>query len=117
MRMPKSASRARRLEARTIAGDLLGTWEDTEATAVLDLIATFPPGQGMRCFTPGYAIRAYAADDELLFDLKFCYRCNWVGVKKAGQRRQLVPFDPNSVPAKELLARFQTFTSAEADAP
>ncbi|MET9627568.1 hypothetical protein ABZX92_08900 [Lentzea sp. NPDC006480] len=109
--LPTSASGVRRLEAWTIAGDVLGTWEDSAATVVLELIATFPPGEGMRCFNPGYAIWAYAADDELLFDLEFCYRCNWVGVHEPGQRQRLVPFDPNSVPAKELLARFQTLES------
>lgn len=107
--LPNNLLRAHRVEAWTIAGDLLGTWEGSEATAVLELIGTFPPGEGMRCFNPGYAVWVYAADDELLFDLEFCYRCNWVGVQEPGQRQRLVSFDPSSVPAKELLARFQGF--------
>jgi hypothetical protein len=114
--MPENTARARRLEAWTTTGDLLGTWEGASATATLELVASFPPGEGMRCFNPGYAIWAYtAADDELLFDLEFCYRCNWVGVREPGQRQHLLPFDPNSVPAKELLARFQAFELSTRD--
>ncbi|MDX8035632.1 hypothetical protein SK803_35980 [Lentzea sp. BCCO 10_0856] len=107
--LPDSFSRAHRLEAWNIAGDLLGTWEGSAAAAVLELVAAFPAGEGMRCFNPGYAIWAYAADDSLLFDLEFCYRCNWVGVREPGHRQRLVPFDPKSVWAEELLARFQAF--------
>jgi hypothetical protein len=114
--LPKTVSRAHRLEAWTIAGDLLGCWEDAEAAAVLDLIASFPAGEGMRCFSPGYAIWAYSAEDEVLFDLEFCYRCNWVGVQEPGQRQRLVPFASNSVPAGELLARLQSLEQTAARA-
>lgn len=113
--LPETVSRAHRLEAWTTAGDLLGCWDGAEAAAVLELVATFPAEEGMRCFNPGYAIWAYSADEKFLFDLEFCYRCNWVGVREPGQRQRLVPFDPESVPAKELLARFQTFEQSTRD--
>ena len=58
------------------------------------------------------SVDALDRPDELLFDLEFCYRCNWVGVREPGQRQRLVPFDPNSLPAKELLARFQALGAA-----
>jgi hypothetical protein len=108
-RMPSSATRARRLEAWTIEGELLGSWEDAEASAVLALIAKFPAGEPMRCFNPGYAIWARTADGQVLFDLEFCFECFWVGVRQAGKRQHLVAFDADSPPAQELLARFKAF--------
>ena len=109
--MPASAAEARRLEAWTIEGDLLGSWDDAEAAAILSLIASLPPGEPMRCFNPGYAIWAHAADGEVLFDLEFCFGCFWVGVREAGERQRLVAFDAESDQARELLARFRAFAA------
>lgn len=111
--MPASAAAAHRLEAWTVKGDLLGSWNDAEVSAILSLIASLPSGEPMRCFSPGYAIWAHAADGEVLFDLEFCFECFWVGVREAGKRRHLVAFDTDSPPARELLAHFKGFTSAE----
>ena len=109
--MPASATKARRLEAWTIAGDLLGSWEDAEAAEVLALVASLPAGEPMRCFSPAYAIWAHDADDEVLFDLEFCFGCFWVGVREAGDRQHLVAFDAKSTRAQELLARFKAFAA------
>ncbi|MET9230482.1 hypothetical protein [Lentzea sp. NPDC003310] len=107
--IPAGTSRAHRLEAWTIQGDLLGTWEGKEASAVLALVAKLPTADPMRCFSPGYAIWAHDANGEVLFDLEFCFGCFWVGVREPGGRQRLVAFDAGSAPAQELLAGFRGF--------
>ncbi|MCP2202705.1 hypothetical protein LX90_006422 [Lentzea flava] len=113
--MPVSVARARKLEAWTVQGDLLGSWVGPDSAAVLALIASFPVAEPMRCYSPAYAILAYSADDEYLFDLEFCYGCYWVGVRGPDDRQHLVPFDPESAPAKELLARFHLLEQSTRD--
>lgn len=109
--MPANAAQAHRLEAWTIQGDLLGSWEGPEVAPVLALVASLPAGDPMRCFTPAYAIWAHGADGEVLFDLEFCFGCFWVGVREAGERQDLVAFDAESAPARQLLAWFQAFAA------
>ncbi|WP_329789870.1 hypothetical protein V1227_37590 [Lentzea sp. DG1S-22] len=110
-RMPAHASKAHRLEAWTVQGDLLGSWEHAEAASVLALVASLPAGEPMRCFNAAYAIWAHGADGEVLFDLEFCFGCFWVGVREAGERQRLVAFDAESDQARELLARFRAFAA------
>ncbi|MGW6448718.1 hypothetical protein [Lentzea sp. NPDC055074] len=112
-RMPARARHAHRLEAWTVAGDLLGSWEGPDASDILALVANFPTGEPMRCYSPEYAIWAHSTGGDVLFDLEFCYECHRVGVREQGDRQRLVAFNAGSSPAQELLARFKAFISSE----
>ncbi|MFJ8960793.1 hypothetical protein ACIRG5_15545 [Lentzea sp. NPDC102401] len=115
-RMPASATKAHRLEAWTIQGDLLGSWERSEASTILTLVASLPTGDPMRCFSPAYAIWAHAADGAVLFDLEFCFGCFWVGVRETDEHQELVAFDADSLPAQELLSRFMELAAGTGQA-
>ncbi|GAA0657444.1 hypothetical protein GCM10010193_05150 [Kitasatospora atroaurantiaca] len=99
-------SRDRHLWTDTVPGERVGLWDD--AQEVLALIRDIPASEPMRCFSPGYAIRAHAADGKRLFDIAFCFRCHravFYGPDAPAEASQTM--DPTSAPALELLRRFR----------
>jgi len=100
-------SRDRHLWTDTVPGETIGLWDD-DAQEVLTLISDIPASSRMRCFNPGYAIRAHTAGGKRSFDIAFCFSCHWAvfyGPDAPAEARQTM--DPASAPAIELLRRFR----------
>ncbi|REF00732.1 hypothetical protein [Thermomonospora umbrina] len=95
----------------TVPGTAVGTLLDQEAAELLDVVASIPTGDVMRCFMPGYGIRARSADGLILFEIAFCFQCNNALVlqPEPHQRQDLVGFKADSRRGQELLARFRAF--------
>jgi hypothetical protein len=94
---------------RSIPGELIGLWDGEEAARAHTLARELPAGERMRCFVPGYGIRAHDAGG-LLFEIAFCFACNGAlclgpGIPK--ELRGIQPFDPDSMPGQELLRRIR----------
>ncbi|MFJ8677630.1 hypothetical protein [Streptomyces sp. NPDC093589] len=91
-----------------VPGTTTGTWLDKEALEILDLVADLPTGDVMRCFMPGYGIRAHNAD-QLLFEIAFCFQCHNALILQPAphKRRDLVGFKADSRRAQDLLALFK----------
>ncbi|SNT51471.1 hypothetical protein SAMN05216276_105357 [Streptosporangium subroseum] len=53
----------------SVPGTIVGTWRDSNGIEVLDLVASLPTGERMRCFRPGYGI-------EPTTRITFCFECN-----------------------------------------
>ncbi|WP_326687205.1 MULTISPECIES: hypothetical protein [unclassified Streptomyces] len=120
MLLPPTSVQARRLECVRIEdplgslqwtgvpGTTIGTWLDKEALEVLDLVADLPTGNVMRCFMPGYGIRAHDAG-QLLFELAFCFQCHNALILQPAphKQRDLVGFNADSQRAQDLLALFK----------
>jgi hypothetical protein len=89
----------------TTIGKLLGE----EALEFLDLVAALSSGEIMRCFVPGYGIRARNADELVLFEIAFCFKCNNALILEHVPRKQrdFVGFKADSRRAQDLLARFR----------
>ena len=94
--------------ATSVPGETTGSWEDADASAIIDLVADLPDGEVMRCFSPGYGIRAHGADG-ILFEIAFCFHCHIALILSPGQQEQRGGggFDPDSPPAQALLAKFR----------
>ncbi|WP_405737517.1 hypothetical protein OG607_34625 [Streptomyces sp. NBC_01537] len=97
---------------RSVPGEEIGLWAGEDIEQILDLIREAPAGIRMRCFTPGYGIRAHGADlpDWPLFEIAFCFACNGallLGPDIPEDLRGIQLFDPDSTPGKELLRRFR----------
>jgi hypothetical protein len=91
----------------TIPGKTLASAEGAHAAAIAGLVAALPDGESMRCFSPGYALKAHSAEG-VLFEIAFCFSChNALVIVPGGARSQLLAFDPDSPAGKELLARFR----------
>ncbi|MET8625724.1 hypothetical protein ABZW30_18580 [Kitasatospora sp. NPDC004669] len=95
-----------------VPGETIGFWED--AQEVLALVAALPAGTRMRCFTPGFALRAHAGrhpvfPEQVLFEIAFCFRCQGAWLYGPAVTKDLAhqTFDPDSIPARELLLRFR----------
>lgn len=94
---------------RSVPGEEIGLWAGEDVEQILALIRELPEGIRMRCFTPGYAIRAHDAEG-LLFEIAFCFACNGtllLGPDIPEGLRGIQLFDPDSPPGKELLRRFR----------
>jgi hypothetical protein len=97
----------------TVQGETVGHWPD--AREVLALVAKLPRGTGMRCFTPGYALRAWTGahpvfPEQVLFEIAFCFSCQRArcyGPAVTGDLEHQT-FGPDSEPGRELLRRFRT---------
>ncbi|TCO55686.1 hypothetical protein [Actinocrispum wychmicini] len=126
MLLPVTASQVQRVDCirikadvewhlvTSVPGETIGSWQDADAAAIIDLVANLPDGEVMRCFFPGYGIRAHGADG-ILFEIAFCFRCHNVLTLSPGpqERRGLGGFDPDSQPAQELLAKFRACDQPE----
>ncbi|MCX5208685.1 hypothetical protein OG689_05150 [Kitasatospora sp. NBC_00240] len=106
-----------RTEAGTVAGETVDRWDD--AQEVLALVSALPGGSAMRCFLPGFGIRAHAASGglfagQVLFEIAFCFSCRWARFLGAAVTPGVAgqPFDPTSAPARELLRRFRESAAA-----
>ncbi|MGS2641790.1 hypothetical protein [Streptosporangium sp. LJ11] len=121
MLLPTAYTRTQRLECvriedssnshrwTSVPGTIVGTWRDSDAIELLDLVASLPAGERMRCFRPGYGIRAHDAD-HLLFEIAFCFECNnALFFSPPSGQRDLVGFKADSRPAQELLSRLRAF--------
>lgn len=91
-----------------VPGTVTGTWLGDEAQEVLGLVADLPPGEIMRCFMPGYGIRAHGAG-QLLFEVAFCFQCHNALILQPAphERRDMVGFGADSQRAQDLLALFK----------
>jgi hypothetical protein len=90
---------------KVVPGRVVGTWEGERVSAVLDLVATLPEDEAMRCFVPRYAIRLRRGP-LVLAEVAFCFRChNALGIPSPDnpQTPPWFTFDPDSKPAQELL--------------
>jgi hypothetical protein len=99
---------------RSVTGEDIGLWGDEDAGEVLGLIREAPEGERMRCFTPGYAIRAHDAGGPL-FEIAFCFACNGavcLGPDVPEGLRGIQTFDPDSPQGLELLRRFRACETA-----
>ncbi|MFC9330363.1 hypothetical protein [Kitasatospora sp. NPDC057015] len=92
-------------------------WED--AQEVLALVAALPSSPAMRCFIPGYAIRAHCEpgrlfEGQVLFEIAFCFQCRWARFRGPAVTADIASqaFDPASAPALELLRRFRESAAA-----
>jgi hypothetical protein len=101
----------------SVPGETIGMWED--AQELLALVAGIPAGEGMRCFSPGFALRARTGGhpvfpEQVLFEIAFCFQCNKAWFYGPAVTAQLAhqTFDPSSGPARELLRRFQKSAKA-----
>ncbi|WP_406207265.1 hypothetical protein OH807_34455 [Kitasatospora sp. NBC_01560] len=103
----------------TVPGTSIGVWED--AQEVLALVTALPAAPRMRCFVPGYALRARTGEHPVfprvtLFEIAFCFRCNgaWsYGPAVTGDKALAhQTFDPASAPARALLDRFRRANAA-----
>ncbi|WP_327318578.1 hypothetical protein [Streptomyces sp. NBC_01235] len=120
MLLPSTSPQTRRLECVRIEdptgshewtgvpGTTTRTWLDKEALEILDLVTDLPTGDVMRCFMPGYGIRAHNAD-QLLFEIAFCFQCHNALILQPAphKRRDLVGFKADSRLAQHLLALFK----------
>ncbi|MEU9073309.1 hypothetical protein ACFYUY_00445 [Kitasatospora sp. NPDC004745] len=95
----------------TVPGETIGWWED--AREVLADVAALPMGTRMRCFTPGFALRAHTGrhpvfPEQVLFEIAFCFECQGVRLYGPAVTGDLAyqTFDPGSARARELLRRF-----------
>ncbi|OKI26740.1 hypothetical protein [Streptomyces sp. CB03911] len=106
-----------RTEAGTVAGETVDRWDD--AQEVLGLVSALPVGPAMRCFVPGFGIRAHAApgglfEGQVLFEIAFCFSCRLAVLLGAAVTPDIAgqAFDTTSAPARELLRRFRESAAA-----
>ncbi|MER7701909.1 hypothetical protein ABTX81_03260 [Kitasatospora sp. NPDC097605] len=99
----------------SVPGDTIGIWED--AQEVLTQVAGIPPGVRMRCFIPGFALRARTGrhpvfPEQVLFEIAFCFDCRAVRLYGPAVTRDIAyqTFDPDSIEARDLRRRFQGCT-------
>ena len=94
-----------------VPGTSVGTLLDQEAAELLDVVASLPNGEIMRCFVPGFGIRARSADGAVLFEVAFCFQCNNALILRPepDERQDFVGFNAESRQGQELLARFGAF--------
>jgi hypothetical protein len=89
---------------RALPGTVIGSWSGDRVREVLGLVAALPEDEQMRCFVPRYGIRVLAGP-SVLAEAAFCFRChNGLIFPLAGASPQRFTFDPDSRPARELLA-------------
>ncbi|MFC8202111.1 hypothetical protein ACFUTV_43060 [Streptomyces sp. NPDC057298] len=95
--------------AEDLVGDEVAIWEAAQVSDALALISSVPAGELHRCFIPGWGIRAHSATD-LLFQIAFCFQCHAARLWGPGVPAELDGihgFDPDTLPALELLRRFR----------
>ncbi|KAB2352221.1 hypothetical protein [Actinomadura rudentiformis] len=121
MRLPESAVKTDRLECiriddlsewhrwTSVPGATIGTWQGSDAAEALDLVAALPTGDVMRCFLPGFGLRAYGTD-QLFFEIAFCFECHNALViqPELDNRHDLIGFKADSRRAEDLLSRFRS---------
>ncbi|MFD0416423.1 hypothetical protein [Streptomyces sp. NPDC127108] len=101
------------LRAEHLAGDEVAIWDGPRASRALALIGDLRGSELHRCFFPGWGVRVHSATD-LLFRLAFCFECHGVRLWGPGvpaDQEGIEPFDPASVPARELLREFRGVAS------
>lgn len=122
MRLPETSEKTDRLECiriddssnwhrwTSVPGTTLGFWQGREAAEILGQVAELPAGGVMRCFRPGFGIRAHSAD-QVLFEIAFCFEChNALLFQPApGDRGDLIGFKADSRRAMDLLSLFRAF--------
>ncbi|MFI7600161.1 hypothetical protein [Actinoplanes sp. NPDC049681] len=100
-----------------VRGVVLEVWHGEQAEAALALAATLPEAQPMRCFLPHYAMRLRNGPTALA-EIAFCFRC------RNGRALSFPPdfvvapwftFDPDSEPARHLLAMFRSAAGRSPD--
>lgn len=84
-------------------------WDGGDVAEALRLMAEIPESDLYRCFSPGFGIRlhdATVARAEVLFCFQ-CHRALILDLRKPSRHAVSATFDPESVPARDLLARFR----------
>jgi hypothetical protein len=89
----------------SVPGPVIATWTGDRVGEVLRLVEALPADEQMRCFLPRYGTRVFAGD-TVLAEVAFCFRChNAMAYEPAPGH---FTFDPESPPARALLALFRT---------
>jgi hypothetical protein len=94
-----------------LPGNVIGTWTGDDVRVALELVASLPEAEQMRCFNPRYGIRV-RADSVVLAEVAFCFSCHNALAFPTEHTPHLpgwFTFDPDSPPALELLRLFRTW--------
>ncbi|MEU9913703.1 hypothetical protein [Streptomyces sp. NPDC051001] len=65
----------RHMSSPDLVGDEVAIWEAARVTETLKSVGALPDSPLMRCFFPGWGIRAHSASG-LLFQVAFCFQCH-----------------------------------------
>ncbi|MEU5888271.1 hypothetical protein ABZ835_15745 [Streptomyces sp. NPDC047461] len=99
----------RHMSSPDLVGDEVAIWEAARVTETLESVGALPDSPLMRCFFPGWGIRAHSAAG-LLFQVAFCFQCHgarlW-GPSVPDELDTIHGFDADSMGARGLLARFR----------
>lgn len=99
----------RHMTSADLVGDEVAVWEASRAEETLAHVEALPDGPLMRCFFPGWGIRAHSSSG-LLFQVAFCFQCNgarlW-GPSAPAELDTIHGFDAESGVAQGLLAEFR----------
>ncbi|MET9467494.1 GNAT family protein [Streptomyces sp. NPDC006544] len=104
----------------TAGGTTVGVWTGAEAAGALALVASLPPGEPARCFTPTWGLRAHDAELNHLYDVTPCFSCNRVLLTGPAVPEQLGRshgFDGESPAAQALLSLFRACEEIPAVVP
>jgi hypothetical protein len=94
----------------------LALWDGPRLAEVLRLIEQLPESEPMRCFSPGFGMRIHDKSDARA-EVLFCFHCHialMIDLHNPQNRHTGATFDPDSEPARELLARFRSGDAAQA---
>ncbi|GAA1591638.1 MULTISPECIES: hypothetical protein [Streptomyces] len=94
---------------RPMTGPVVSRWTGRQAADSLDLISSMPPGDARLCFAPGWGLRAFGADEGLLFELVFCFSCHhrWLWGPAVPEELAFDTISGNTAEADALLAHFR----------
>ncbi|MEV4641419.1 hypothetical protein AB0J80_29150 [Actinoplanes sp. NPDC049548] len=100
-----------------VRGAVVATWHGEAARTALALVTALPEAEQERCFLPRYAVRLRSGP-TVLAEIAFCFRCRNAG-SLSFEPDFVIPgrftFDPDSGPARQLLALF-TMAAGDRDA-